>query len=63
MNPARSLGPALVGATWTAQWVYLTAPFLGAALAALIYRWLRLASSGAEQPAALSIHHIEQAAR
>ena len=32
MNPARSLGPALVSATWTAQWVYLTAPFLGAAL-------------------------------
>jgi MIP family channel proteins len=45
MNPARSLGPALVGATWTAQWVYLTAPFLGATLAALAYRWLRLTSS------------------
>jgi MIP family channel proteins len=44
MNPARSLGPAVVSATWTAQWIYLTAPFLGAALAALIYRWLRLAS-------------------
>jgi MIP family channel proteins len=35
MNPARSLGPALVGGTWSALWVYLTAPFLGAALAAL----------------------------
>lgn len=45
MNPARSLGPALVGSVWTAQWVYLTAPFLGAAAAALLYRWLRLASS------------------
>jgi MIP family channel proteins len=44
MNPARSLGPALVSATWTAQWIYLTAPFLGAALAALTYRWLRLSS-------------------
>jgi MIP family channel proteins len=44
MNPARSLGPAIVSATWTAQWIYLTAPFLGAALAALTYRWLRLAS-------------------
>jgi MIP family channel proteins len=41
MNPARSLGPALVGATWTAQWIYLTAPFLGAGAAALVYRWLR----------------------
>jgi len=44
MNPARSLAPALVGGSWTALWVYLTAPFLGAALAALTYRWLRLNS-------------------
>lgn len=45
MNPARSLGPALVGWAWTGQWVYLTAPFLGAAVAALTYRWLRNTSS------------------
>ena len=45
MNPARSLGPALLSWTWTAQWVYLTAPFLGAAAAALVYRWLRTAST------------------
>jgi MIP family channel proteins len=44
MNPARSLGPALVSMTWTAQWIYVTAPFLGAAIAALAYRWLRVAS-------------------
>jgi MIP family channel proteins len=56
MNPARSLGPALVSATWTAQWIYLTAPFLGAALAALTYRWLRLASSRLEQPTPLGSH-------
>src|SRR6185312_12931054 len=42
MNPARSLAPALVGWIWTAQWVYLTAPFLGASVAALTYRWLRM---------------------
>lgn len=44
MNPARSLGPALLSWTWTAQWVYVAAPFLGAAVAALTYRWLRTAS-------------------
>jgi MIP family channel proteins len=44
MNPARSLGPALVSETWTALWVYLLAPPLGAAMAALVYRWLREAS-------------------
>jgi thioredoxin type arsenate reductase len=47
MNPARSLGPALVSGTWTAQWVYLLAPCLGAALAAPLYRWLRFASLAA----------------
>ncbi len=45
MNPARSLGPALMSGTWTAQWVYIMAPLLGAALGALLYRWLRVASS------------------
>ena len=41
MNPARSLCPALVSGTWTAQWVYLTAPFLGAVAGSLLYRWMR----------------------
>jgi hypothetical protein len=62
MNPARSLGPALMSATWTAQWIYLTAPFLGAALAALTYRWLRLSSSRLA-PTTHRPHVIEQGAR
>jgi MIP family channel proteins len=41
MNPARSLGPALISGTWTAQWVYLIAPPLGAVAGALLYRWMR----------------------
>jgi MIP family channel proteins len=41
MNPARSLAPALVSFTWTAQWVYLSAPFVGALAGALVYRWIR----------------------
>ncbi len=56
MNPARSLGPALVGATWQAQWVYLIAPLLGAMIAALLYRWLRLASLAATTPAPDKTH-------
>ncbi len=51
MNPARSFGPALVSFTWTAQWVYLSAPFLGAVAGALLYRWLREAGT---LPAAIS---------
>jgi aquaporin Z len=33
MNPARSLGPALVAGDWTAWWVYLAGPAAGAVLA------------------------------
>ncbi|MEU1465871.1 aquaporin [Streptomyces sp. NPDC005727] len=38
LNPARSLGPALVGGTWTGWWVYLIAPPAGALAAAVLYR-------------------------
>ncbi|MGW7257403.1 aquaporin [Streptomyces sp. NPDC054834] len=38
LNPARSLGPALVGATWSGLWVYLLAPLAGALAAAVLYR-------------------------
>lgn len=41
MNPARSLGPALAAGEWTDLWIYLTAPFVGAALGALAYQLVR----------------------
>ncbi len=40
MNPARSLGPALVSGLWQHHWVYWVAPILGAQLAVWIYRYL-----------------------
>jgi aquaporin Z len=40
VNPARSLGPALVGADLSAIWIYLTAPLVGAAIGWAIYRYL-----------------------
>ncbi len=38
MNPARSLAPAFVSGHLEYLWVYLTAPFLGSALAVLVSR-------------------------
>jgi MIP family channel proteins len=41
MNPARSLGPALVSGDLTDLWLYLLAPTLGAVVAILVYGRLR----------------------
>jgi MIP family channel proteins len=41
MNPARSLGPALVGGLWRAQWLYWLAPIIAMVMAARLYDWLR----------------------
>lgn len=41
MNPARSLGPALVAGVWADQWVYWLAPVIGASIGALLYTWLQ----------------------
>jgi MIP family channel proteins len=40
MNPARSLGPALLSGQWQHHWLYWIAPILGAQLAMLVYRQL-----------------------
>ncbi|GJY64021.1 probable aquaporin TIP3-2 [Tanacetum coccineum] len=39
MNPARAFGPALVGWRWHNHWVYWLGPFIGAAIAGLIYEF------------------------
>ncbi len=41
MNPARSLGPALLSGTWTAQWLYVVGPVVGALLGAFAYQAIR----------------------
>src|SRR5919204_347062 len=52
MNPARSLGPALVSGTWTDFWVYVVGPVFGAAIGALAYQLVRgrSATTPAEEP-------------
>jgi len=41
MNPARSLGPALVSGDLHALWVYLLAPLVGAAIGGFAYQFVR----------------------
>src|SRR5919201_6071079 len=37
VNPARTLGPALVGDHWDSEWIYFLGPGAGAAIAAIVY--------------------------
>lgn len=41
MNPARSLGPALIAGKWAHLWLYLAAPLLGALIAVFTCRAIR----------------------
>jgi len=47
MNPARSLGPALVLGDWTSWWAYLIGPMIGAVLAVAFAYVLRGPGGGA----------------
>lgn len=38
LNPARSLGPAIIMNAWTEHWVYWVGPFMGALLASSLYK-------------------------
>jgi aquaporin Z len=53
MNPARTFGSALSAQTWTALWLYFTAPILGMLLAAETY--LRI--KGHQAVSCAKLHH------
>lgn len=40
MNPARSLGPAVVTGIWTHHWIYWLGPISGALVAAFLYQFV-----------------------
>jgi MIP family channel proteins len=46
LNPARSLGPALVAGHLDSIWIYVAGPLLGAGAAAVAYRFMRGSGSG-----------------
>ncbi|KYK37227.1 MAG: MIP family channel protein [Theionarchaea archaeon] len=41
LNPARSLGPAIVSRTTANQWLFVVGPLVGAVIASLLYKALR----------------------
>jgi aquaporin Z len=53
MNPARSLGSAVLAHAWTMLWIYFAAPLLGMLLAAELYLRVR----GAQKVLCAKLHH------
>ena len=47
MNPARALGPELIGNSWSDWWIYIVGPAAGGLVAALGYEYLYLRSRAA----------------
>ena len=56
LNPARSLGPAIVMSDFSGFWIYLTAPIVGAVLGALAYEVIRGDESGEDELVTEPIH-------
>jgi aquaporin Z len=55
LNPARSIGPALVSWFWQEQWLYCIAPPLGAILAVGVFR---LVSFGEREILTAKLFHV-----
>jgi aquaporin NIP len=51
MNPARSLGPALVAGDVSGLWLYAVAPVAGAVLGAVVYQWIQHCQNGPAESA------------
>ncbi|XP_046406867.1 aquaporin AQPAe.a-like [Ischnura elegans] len=56
MNPARSLGPAALAGNWDHHWVYWIGPIIGAALSAIIYKYMLKST---KKLAEITQHNIE----
>jgi aquaporin Z len=48
-NPARTLGPAVVGGIWTSHWLYWAAPISGMVIGMHLYELLRTSRPPADE--------------
>lgn len=55
MNPARVLGPAVIGGEWNAHWIYWVGPLVGGGLAAVVYQAVYPPQPAAPAPAAVAV--------
>jgi aquaporin-4 len=51
MNPARTLGPAIISGYWDYHWIYWAGPILGAIIAGLIMNYIFVKKAETEQSA------------
>lgn len=65
VNPARSIGPALFVGGWAVQqlWLFIVAPLIGGAIAALVYKIIRTPDSEISLPKAERALPSQQAER
>ncbi|KAJ1376500.1 Major intrinsic protein [Sesbania bispinosa] len=57
MNPARSLGPAIVSGDYKNIWVFIIGPTLGAVSATILYTFLRVAKPTKPEPCHMCSHN------
>jgi aquaporin NIP len=55
MNPARSLGPALITLHWTSLWIYFVGPIIGGVIGAVAYQLIRQPAARAERAASTAL--------
>ena len=51
MNPARTLGPAIVSGYWDYHWIYWVGPIVGALIAGFVMQYLFVKKEEKQQPA------------